>query len=176
MGCGRSSSIRCFSSAIRTMPVICRHFTVMDRFTASPAAYAYFVADAPKLQPISRILARWSRRFAHDPDRLAYINTNYRVYDHANMHGDVGENDLPVCQHREPVTDQLRSIQLFHQQFNGTNKDSSYFYDLNTVSQGARQADLPFMNIVHVQMGAGMATADRKRTAVSRLHHAGLRR
>ena len=109
-----------------------------------PALYAYFVKDEPSASEFAGLASTVSRLRGLDPNRLAYINL-FPTYASSSQLG-VSDYRTYLNQYISTVHPDLLSYD--HYQFAVGSDTSDYFKNLAVVSQTAKQAGLPFMNIV----------------------------
>ena len=127
---------------------------LIDTFRSSPAAYSYFVYDEPNAARFSELGDFVNYLGQCDPDRLAYINL-YPVYASNTQLGTTGDRTTAYNAYLDQYisTAQPSLISYDNYQFaqdglgEPYDKDS-YFQNLGLIRTAAKQAGLPFMNIV----------------------------
>jgi hypothetical protein len=118
---------------------------VIDWCRKSPAAYSYYLADEPNASRFAGLRDLVHYLHERDPDHLAYINL-LSIYIPNSSLGTSGY-DAYLDQYVSTVHPSLLSYDLYH--LNSNNKDwSQYLQNLGLVSRKARQAGIPFMNVV----------------------------
>ena len=118
----------------KTIAQICNH----------PALFAYYVADEPSASAFAGLGATVSRLRTLDPNHLAYVSLLPTYATSAQL----GTPDYATY-----LNDYVRSVQpsllsYDHYQFYTGNDSPDYFKNLAIISHTAKQAKIPFMNIV----------------------------
>jgi hypothetical protein len=111
--------------------------------------YSYFVSDEPNgTQQISDAAQLVSYLKAQDPNRLGYVNVyGTSAFDWAGSSSQVAAN-YQTYLNEYVSTAQPSLISYDEYEFMPPDKTSDYLMNLAIVSQSARQAGAPFMNIV----------------------------
>lgn len=121
----------------------------VTRLRTHPALYCYDIDDEPnipKFAALGRIVAYLRER---DPKHLAFINLNptYASNEQLGAKGDtIAAYQEYLRQYIDIVKPSLLSYD--HYQFQVAGDTGQYFLNLAMVSQAARQARLPFVNVV----------------------------
>ena len=123
--------------------------TLIDQFKASPSAYRYVLADEPhasEFAGLARLVAHIRER---DPDHMAYINL-FPTYATPEQLGAANYSEY-LDQYISIVKPSMLSYDHYNLKYNGdfsAGGTNQYFQNLAMVAQRAREADIPFMNIV----------------------------
>ncbi len=114
-----------------------------------PALYAYYVADEPSSSRFSELAATVSSLRTLDPDHLAYINLFPTYASGEQLSGTSSSISYStyLSQYMSTVKPSLLSYD--HYQFRTAEGDTpDYFKNLTLISHTAKQAGIPFMNVV----------------------------
>jgi hypothetical protein len=122
--------------------------TTVNSILNHPALYSYYVTDEPSAARFTELTATVSRLRALDPNHVAYINL-YPTYAPTWA---LGTNDNPI----DYLTYLKRYISTVHPSllsydnynFFAASDGPEYFKNLAIISHTAKQAGIPFMNIV----------------------------
>lgn len=110
-----------------------------------PALYAYFVRDEPSAAEFSSLASTVSHLRTLDPGHLAYINL-YPIY---ATSAQLGTSDYPTYLSQYISTVHPSLLSYDHYNFNSDGRDGSHYLEnLSIISQTAKQAGIPFMNVV----------------------------
>ena len=114
----------------------------------NPALYSYYVVDEPNASQFADLAATVSRLRALDPDHVAYLNLfpNYATPEQLGISG----SSEPYVEHlkRYMSTVHPSLLSYDHYQFNVGSDLPYYFQNLAIISHAAKQAGVPFVNIV----------------------------
>ena len=122
---------------------------LIDRVRAHPALYSYFITDEPNatnFPGLGKLVAYLRER---DPAHLAYINL-FPTYANNGQLGNKGDKVAAYTEHLEQFISIVRPALLSydHYQFAVKGDNPDYFLNLAMIRRAARQAGLPFLNIV----------------------------
>jgi hypothetical protein len=122
---------------------------LIARVRSHPALYAYFLTDEPsagQFPALGRLVAHLKER---DPAHLAYINL-FPTYASNEQLGNTGDAVTAYREHlRQYVTIVKPALISYdHYQFTVKGDTENYFLNLALIRRAAREAGLPFLNIV----------------------------
>ena len=122
---------------------------LIDQFKASPSTYRYIIADEPHASDFSDLAQLVNYIRERDPDHMAYINL-YPTYASPEQLGTSTYAEY-LDQYISIVKPSMLSYDHYNLKYNGdfsAGGTNQYFENLSMVAQRARDADIPFMNIV----------------------------
>ena len=115
-----------------------------------PALYSYYVTDEPQASEFADLASTVSRLRALDPNHMAYINLLPTYAPDAQL-GTSGYQQY-LSQYINTVHPSLLSYDHYQFWTGGDNPD--YFKNLAIISHTAKQAGIPFMNVVQASSWA----------------------
>jgi hypothetical protein len=118
--------------------------TTVKSIRNHPALYAYYITDEPSAAKFSELASTMSHLRVLDPNHMAYINL-FPTYASSTQ---LGTSDYPtyLSQYMSIVKPSLLSYDNY--QFLTRGDKSDYFMNLAIISRTAKQAGIPFLNIV----------------------------
>ena len=110
-----------------------------------PALYAYYLIDEPSATQFASLASTVSRLRTLDPNHMSYIN----LFPNYASSAQLGTSDYPtyLSQYMSIVNPSLLSYDHYHFRTGGSDAPD-YFKNLAIISHTARDAGIPFMNIV----------------------------
>ena len=133
------------SHGLRAMWVGSQDDATIDMVRKHPALYSYMVSDEPTASRFPEIAAAVSRLHTLDPNHLAFINV---------MGSEMPPEFLGVNDYRTYLNQYIDTVHpdmLSYDNYNfmeGGRDSPYYFKNLAVISHTAKQAGIPFMNIV----------------------------
>ena len=117
---------------------------LVDSIRAHPALYAYHVVDEPKATEFAKYSPIVNYLRERDPDHVARIN----LYPIGPSSKTLGAADYDTYLNQFISTVQPSLLSYDHYQFTTWGDGGGYLLNLEVVSQKAKSAGIPFMNIV----------------------------
>ncbi len=122
---------------------------LIDRVRNHPALYSYYITDEPSaaaFSPLGKLVAYLGEK---DPAHLAYINL-FPTYANNQQLGTTGDTVTAYREHLRQYIDVVKPslISYDHYQFASNGDLDGYFLNLAMIREAARDAGVPFLNIV----------------------------
>jgi hypothetical protein len=122
---------------------------LIDRVRNHPALYSYYITDEPgaaAFPPLGKLVTYLREQ---DPAHLAYINL-FPTYANNQQLGTTGDMVTAYREHLRQYIDIVKPslISYDHYQFASSGDLDGYFLNLAMIREAARDAGVPFLNIV----------------------------
>jgi hypothetical protein len=151
-----------YSHGLRAMWTGSLSNSTVNAIRNHPALYSYYLADEPSAARFPELAATVTRLRGLDPDRMAYINL-FPTYATNEQLGTDGYQQY-LSDYMSIVQPDLLSYDHYHFMVGKDTRD--YFKNLALVSHTAKQAGIPFINIIQAcswESGVRVPTSDELR-------------